>query len=154
MKKVLCAVAAGLLLGMAGAPAMAANNPNTGCGLGSLVFENQDTVLTQILAATTNGTLANQTFGITSGTSNCAKPANYVSNERLEQFVAANMDTLAQDIAAGGGERLTALADLLQVPAAERPGFDAKLKANFAKIYPTADVQAGAVIDAIIGVIS
>jgi hypothetical protein len=154
MKKVLCAVAAGLFLGVAGVPAAMAASNNTGCGLGSLVFENPDTVLTQILAATTNGTLGSQTFGITSGTSNCDKPAAYVSNERLERFVAANMDTLAQDIAAGSGERLTALGDLLQIPAGERAGFASTLKANFAKIYPAPDVQAGAVIDAIIGVIS
>jgi hypothetical protein len=77
-----------------------------------------------------------------------------VSNERLEQFVASNMDTLARDIAAGNGETLSTLAELLQIPAAERPAFAATLKANFGRIYPSAQVQAGQVIDNIITVIS
>jgi len=152
MKKTLCAAACVVLLGAAVAPVLARDN--IGCGLGTLVIKNPDTVLTEVLAATTNGTFGSQTFGISSGTSNCEKPAKMVSNERLEQFVAANMDTLARDIAAGRGETLTALADLLQVPAAERAGFAATLKANFTRIYPSPDVQAGAVIDAIVGVIS
>ena len=42
-----------------------------GCGLGSLLFGNDNTTLMQILAATTNGLFGSQTFGITSGTSNC-----------------------------------------------------------------------------------
>src|SRR6186713_935077 len=41
-----------------------------GCGLGSMIFE-PDSGFTQVFAATTNGTSGNQTFGITSGTSNC-----------------------------------------------------------------------------------
>ncbi len=154
MKRVLCAVAAGLLLGVAGAPMAMAAGGNVGCGLGTLIFPNPDSVLTEILAVTTNGTFGNQTFGITSGTSNCAKPAKLVSNERLERFVASNMDTLAHDIASGSGETLAALGDLLQIPAGERATFATTLKANFTRIYPAPDVQAGAVIDAIIEVIS
>src|SRR5690348_11977029 len=42
-----------------------------GCGLGSLVFGPNDAPVAQVLAATTNGTFASQTFGISSGTSNC-----------------------------------------------------------------------------------
>src|SRR3569832_2714255 len=44
---------------------------SAGCGLGSIVFGSQPGFI-QILAATTNGTFASQTFGITSGTSDCA----------------------------------------------------------------------------------
>jgi len=42
-----------------------------GCGLGSIAFGNDQTMFKQVLAATTNGTFGTQTFGITSGTSNC-----------------------------------------------------------------------------------
>ena len=40
-----------------------------GCGLGSMIFD-PDSGFTQIFAATTNGTSGNQTFGISTGTSN------------------------------------------------------------------------------------
>ncbi len=43
-----------------------------GCGLGSMAFGNQKGAI-QILAATTNGLFGTQTFGITSGTSNCGE---------------------------------------------------------------------------------
>src|SRR3954469_2639303 len=42
-----------------------------GCGLGSLIFGPVNSPGAQILAATTNSTFGSQTFGITSGTSNC-----------------------------------------------------------------------------------
>src|SRR5437868_47659 len=42
-----------------------------GCGLGSLLFGPVNEPFAQVLAATTNATFATQTFGITSGTSNC-----------------------------------------------------------------------------------
>ena len=65
MKKVMAAA----ILVAFGAVAFAEDYGSAGCGLGSLVFKQNDG--TQILAATTNGTFGSQTFGITFGTSNC-----------------------------------------------------------------------------------
>ena len=49
-----------------------ADPPNSvGWGLGSQIFDGQSGVAPQVLAVTTNGTLGNQTFGISSGTSGC-----------------------------------------------------------------------------------
>lgn len=124
--------------------------PNTGCGLGNQVIEKQDTVVKQVLAATTNGTSGNQTFGISSGTSGCTQPANFVSAE-THQFVAQNMDTLAQDIAKGEGEALDTLATLMN--AADRASFAAKLQANFDKVYTTANVDAATVLNNIAALI-
>ena len=42
-----------------------------GCGLGSFVFGDNNSWWAQTLGATTNGTSGSQTFGITTGTSNC-----------------------------------------------------------------------------------
>lgn len=153
MKKALCAAVAVALIGFAGVTAVSANT-NIGCGIGTMVWGDRDSVVFQVLGATTNGFMGNQTFGITSGTLECDKPASFASNQRLEQFVASNMDVIARDIAAGSGETLATIAELLQVPAASQAMFNSTLKANFAKIYPSADVQAGQVIDAIIAVIS
>ncbi len=123
-------------------------NPNTGCGLGNQVIKNQDSTLMQVFAATTNGTSGNQTFGITSGTSGCAKPAKFVSNDRANEFVANNMDTLALNISNGEGEALTTLATLLNVSNPEH--FNEVLQANFDKIYTSEKVSSAEVIDNIV----
>lgn len=125
----------------------AANNENTGCGLGSIVIKDQSTVLLQVIAATTNGTSGNQTFGITSGTSNCDKPTNFVSNDKLNQFVGENMDELAMDISSGKGETLSTVAKLMNVENTQE--FSAKLQANFSEIYTSENVTSAQVIDSI-----
>ena len=122
-------------------------NENTGCGLGSLIIKNQNTVVLQVLAATTNGTSGNQTFGITSGTSNCDKPSNFVSNDKLNKFVSENMDELAMDISAGQGETLTTVAKLMNVE--DTKAFSSKLQANFTNIYTSENVTSANVIDSI-----
>jgi hypothetical protein len=103
--------------------------------------------MSQSLQATTNGFLGNQTFGITSGTLECGTPAKAVSNERLNHFVRFNMDNLAKDIAQGRGESLDAFAELLQIPADQRPAFNAKLQQNFDKVFTSSSVEMAAVID-------
>lgn len=125
--------------------AFAAKNTNTGCGLGSILIEDQSSTVMQVLAATTNGTSGNQTFGITSGTSNCDKPNRIVSNDKLNRFVEDNMDEIAMDISAGQGESLDTLATLLNVE--DKDAFKAKLQANFANIYSSENVNSAQVID-------
>jgi hypothetical protein len=124
---------------------------NTGCGLGTMVWGNEadGSVISQSLQATTNGTFGNQTFGITSGTSGCAQPANLIKNDKLLAFTADNLDLLARDIATGQGETLDTVAELLEVPAAERLAFNNTLQANFNKIFVTGDETAGVVLDRI-----
>ncbi len=129
---------------------------NTGCGLGTMLFKDSadDKWLLQALQATTNGTFGNQTFGITTGTSECERATKIASNERLNQFVADNMDNLAKDIAMGQGEALDTLAELMGVSAEERPGFYSKLQANFSNIFTSPDVQAAQVLDNIVTIYS
>ncbi len=122
-------------------------NSNTGCGLGSVLIKDQNSVVMQVLAATTNGTSGNQTFGITSGTLNCDKPATIASNDKLNKFVSENMDELALDISAGQGETLSTVAKLMNVKDSE--SFSAKLQKNFSNIYASKNVNSAAVIDSI-----
>ena len=141
MKKIISLIAAiGLTTSMYA-------NDNTGCGLGSLVIKDQSTVMLQVLAATTNGTSGSQTFGITSGTSNCNKPSNFVANDKLNQFVGENMDELALDISAGKGETLSTVAKLMNVE--NNVEFTAKLQSNFTNIYSNENVTSATVIDSI-----
>lgn len=119
-----------------------------GCGLGSMVWGDKPGIM-QTCAATTNGTFGSQTFGITSGTSNCDKQPKWTSNERLKEFVASNMDKLAKDVAMGQGESLDTLAELLEIKKDQRAGIYAKLQQNFANIFPSEKVQMADVVDGI-----
>jgi hypothetical protein len=92
--------------------AAAANFNMSGCGWGSTFFK-ENNKGDQILAATTNGTFGNQTFGITSGTSNCTKDGMMKSEREQEVFVAMNYDSLTSDMARGKGETLAAFTSLL-----------------------------------------
>jgi hypothetical protein len=89
----------------------AAQYGEAGCGLGSMLIT--DSGFMQIFAATTNGTSASQTFGITSGTSNCVESGVVKVDKEQEAFVEANFESLQQDIAAGGGPHLDALVELM-----------------------------------------
>ncbi len=143
MKKLIIATAICLLL--AGA-AYAGTTQNCGCGLGTIIFSEQDGLVSQVSAATTNGIFGNQTFGITSGTLDCQRPTTFADNKLLNQFVSENMDNLAVDIAAGEGESLDTLADIIQMPREKRPRFYAELQNRFAEIYPDSDVTHQAVV--------
>ncbi len=162
MKKFVAVAVVFLLLVFAVSSAFAAKRKttggeahrNVGCGLGTMLWENKadDSTLLQTLQATTNGTCANQTFGITSGTSECEQPAKFAKNDRLNEFVVANMDNLAKDIAMGRGETLDAFADLMQVPVEKRAEFYQKLQANFAKVFTSENVVLANVVDNVVTV--
>lgn len=138
MKKLLVIVLAAFLVMTFAGASFAAPKENVGCGLGYIVFKGKDGLLSQTCAATTNGTFGNQTFGITSGTSECEQYSTFTSNEKLNRFVSDNMDNLALDIARGHGEYLNTLAVLLEVPEIERASFYSLLQTHFSDIY-TAD---------------
>ncbi len=125
---------------------------NTGCGLGWAVFGGDaKSTLGQILQITTNHATSSQAFGITSGTSGCSQPsAMFVNNDTIK-FVNDNMDELALDISAGQGERLDTLAILLKVE--DKDAFNAKLQANFEKIYTSENVTSAELIDNIVKVV-
>lgn len=139
-----------------GVSAQGTFEPNVGCGLGHLIFKEgaQDKILIQVLAVTTNGTFGNQTFGISSGTLDCKQPVKIASHQKLERFVADNMDALAQDMAAGRGEAVSTLAELMNVSVDERAAFYTLLQANFNNIYTTASVEYSDVIENINRVVS
>jgi hypothetical protein len=93
----------------ASTPAEARSYGPAGCGLGSLIFE-PNSGFTQVFAATTNGTFGTQTFGITSGTSNCAGRSG--GSASAKAFVETNRVALARDIARGQGETIDSLSRL------------------------------------------
>lgn len=107
-----------------------------GCGLGSLIFE-PDSGFTQVFAATTNGTSGSQTFGITTGTSNCDDTAGGTAS--AEAFVQTNRAALAKDMARGQGETISSLSALAGCKDTAAVG--ATLQSNFNYVFPSAHVS-------------
>ena len=141
MKKILVSAVAVLALSTS---VMAGVNSQTGCGLGAVIIKDDSSAIMLALQATTNGTLGNQTFGITSGTLGCKK-TKFVMNERAEEFVASNMDILAKEIAVGHGESIDTLAELLNVE--DKATFSASLQSNYNSIYTSKSVEMNDVLD-------
>lgn len=98
-----------------------------GCGLGSLAFGNQQGAI-QIIAATLNGTGV-QTFGITTGTSNCG-PGLFAKAE-INTFIQSNSVALENDIVRGQGETLSTLNNMLGCDAQ----FSNTLQQNYKNLY-------------------
>ncbi len=131
-------VAAALMI--AAGSAMAQNN--VGCGWGSAVFNGQKGVAPQVLAATTNGTSGNQTFGITFGTSGCTQDGVVSSSWKISMFIDGSRVALARDAAAGQGENLDALASVMGVKADDHAAFAAAIKSNFGTVFANDNVAA------------
>jgi len=121
----------------------AAHGP-AGCGWGTSLWEGKTGVMAHISAATTNGSSANQTFGISSGTAGCDATEKVTSNAKIEKFVAANMENLATDIAKGSGEYLDTLATLYEINSDSE--FSNLLQKNFSKIYTSDSVSSNEVV--------
>jgi len=120
---------------------------NCGCGFGTMVLgDKEPTVISQLAATFLNGLLGNQTFGISSGTLECNPAPSVAANEQLKEFINGNMDQLAMDIAVGKGESLNSLADLMAVPAKDRPELYTKLQKNFDTIFTSHDLTGDDVV--------
>jgi hypothetical protein len=116
--------------------AHAAKYGTAGCGLGSMLF-NDDKGLIQVLAATTNGTFYSQTFGITTGTSNCEDTAG--GEESAKAFIETNREAFAKDVARGSGETITTLTTLSGC--ADSAAVGAALQRNFSAIFPSSTAK-------------
>ncbi len=131
MKRFLFSVA---LLFAATSPAMAdVKYGAAGCGLGSIIIGNKPGFV-QLFAGTTNGWTGTQTFGITSGTSNCADTGGGAPSAAA--FIETNREALAKDISRGGGETIANLSTLSGCVSPTAVG--ASLQKNFKTIFPSA----------------
>lgn len=141
MKKIIAGVALSV------ASSMAFAGSDAGCGVGSMIFKGQSGVGPHVLAATTNGSFGNQTFGMTFGTLGCdtSKPVT-----SMAMFMDNNIDKIARDVSRGQGENLDALAVILGVDAQDRDHFASLLQQNFAAIFPSENVTADQATDAVV----
>ena len=150
MKRTLVIAAMGVLA--SGGVALA--DPDVGCGWGTLAFKGQTGTAAKVLAATTNGLLFNQTFGISSGTAGCKRGGTVTAEARLNMYASANIDQLASEMAAGQGESLDTLAQLIGVTDADKPAFFALTQTHFGALFPGDQVTAGEMLTSLKGLMA
>ncbi len=101
-----------------------------GCGLGSQLMGKEGN---QILAATTNGT-GTQTFGISSGTSNCVTATQQTA--MIRNFIEANYAALVTDMAKGQGDAVKTLSGFY---GCDTTAFATEMKTNYERITPSTE---------------
>ena len=118
------------IFALASISAQAAKYGTAGCGLGTMVFEDKPGKI-QIVSATINGTFGSQTFGITTGTSNCVDSN---SHEEASLYITVNQEALAKDISRGNGETLSGLSKILRCT--DEAALGSALQRNYQKLFP------------------
>ena len=122
-----------------------------GCGWGAQVFKGKSGVPSHVMAATTNGTFGNQTFGLSTGTAGCDSKKK-ITTAQLDQFLDSNLDKVAYDMSRGHGEVLESLASLMGIPEQDKTSFFNATKANFDRIFSTAEISRAQVVESLIAV--
>jgi hypothetical protein len=122
--------------------------PMAGCGLGSMVIED-NSKWAQVGAAFLNGT-GMQTFGISFGTSNCTEDGVASASKEKDAFVEANYADLRKDMVVGKGEYLTSLASFYGCEGASVNSFGNSLKNNQDKLLSSSSVELSNAIDAVV----
>jgi hypothetical protein len=139
MKLKLALLASGIIAAAGITAAHAAPYGMAGCGLGSVIIGADGFI--QVFAATTNGTSASQTFGITTGTSNCVRSGVVLADKEQEAFFEANFAELQRDIAAGGGDHLSGLSELFSCTDEVRPTVNEVAQQSYEMIFPNGDTS-------------
>jgi len=132
---------------MLGASSLAFAQP--GCGVGAMIWKGQSGIAPHVLAATTNGTLGNQTFGMTTGTLGCDTNQPVQS---MAMYMNTNIDKVARDMSRGQGENLDTLAVLLGVKKQDRGTFNRVMHQHFKTIFPSDETTSNQAAQAIIDV--
>lgn len=120
--------------------AFAAPYGSAGCGLGSMVFEGNSAKWAQVLAATTNGTSGTQTFGISTGTSNCPLGTTQASLNQ-KNYIVANYSALQREGAQGSGQTLEGLASVMGCGQENFSAFAAHVQQNYDVVFANQDPE-------------
>jgi len=116
-----------------------------GCGLGSMVIQD-NSKWSQVGAALLNGT-GYQTFGITTGTSNCTEDGVATAAREKDAFVEANIADIRRDLSVGSGDYLSSLASLYGCKGEAAVDFNRALRKHQGTLLNTAPEKASAAID-------
>ena len=112
------------------------------CGIGSKLWEGNDSTAARVVAFTTN---VFTFYGIstTFEIAGCTEKDNLfkrAASEKVRHYASNNFDRLASDMARGHGEHLDAFATLLQLDASDRAEFKAFSQENLEHLFPRDDV--------------
>ncbi|MDY6823341.1 MAG: DUF3015 family protein [Thermodesulfobacteriota bacterium] len=141
MKKIIVSILACMLIvSMVSVASANTVREDCGCGLGGMAIGEEQGVVWKLVGTFLNGICGNQTFAMSSGTLDCGRDPFTAKYEKMNVFVADNMDTLAVDIARGEGESLDALAEIAEVSQEKRPALFAAMQRDFNQIYPDTQV--------------
>ncbi len=155
MRRTLGAIPAVLLVVSLQAAGAFAGTADTGpgCGLGKEVWKDSkdtDSVGHHLLISTTNNPMIPlQAGGITTGSWGCQNNRKVWTEHKAGVFAGVNFENLSEDMARGGGEHLASLADLLGVPAEQRPAFFALAQERYASLTAAGHTSAAAMIKAL-----
>lgn len=126
-----------------------AEDTGPGCGVGTMIFKNNKKIVPQVLAATTNGTFGNQTFGISTGTLGCTNDGLASRDHELKIYAEANLENLAQEMAQGRGEHLASLAALLGISQERQPAFFRMTQENYSSLFKSDQTTASEMLSAL-----
>jgi len=148
MRKFSVAAVSAMLIAF-GTSAYAAGYGSAGCGWGGNVIHDKKNFWAQLGAWYLNGYSSNQTFAITSGTSNCNTKGLSGQLEEQKAFVENNFQSLVKEMAVGQGEDLHSLAGLLGCSAGVSADFAAFTQAHFTAIYASEETTPSQMLDAL-----
>ena len=131
MKKILGCI----VLAAASTSAFADAAGGNDCGWGQMLFEGQSGAVPHVVASTTNGSSGNNTFGMTSGTNGCSTTGKLTYGGK--SMIAAVMTEFSEDVAAGNGEAMNAVAVLMGIEQSDRQTFAEVAHSNFKVIFPS-----------------
>jgi hypothetical protein len=140
MKKILGCIVLAAASTVATSTAFADAAGGNNCGWGNMLFEGQTGPAPHVLGITTNGTSGNNTFGVTSGTNGCSASGKITYGGK--SVLAAIMTEFSEDVAAGNGEALNAVAVMMGVEQQDRQTFAEVTHSNFKVICPTENTTA------------
>lgn len=104
---------------------------SSGCGIGWQVTKSMTTTASYVRALT-NGTFSNS-IAMTSGTSGCARHDLVLKEKEKIYFVESNLIPLKREVALGGGERMSALANIWGC--ANNESMTKTLRKNYREIF-------------------
>ena len=112
------------------------------CGIGSKLWEGNDSTGAQALALTTD-VFTFKAISTTFEVAGCTAQNNIfkrASSEKVRHYASNNFDRLARDMARGDGEHLDAFASLLQLDEGDRAEFKAFSQKNLEHLFPRDNV--------------
>ena len=144
--------AVGALLFVSSSAAFAVGPGGGECGWGNMLFNGSTGLPSHMVAYTTNGSLGNNTLGMTSGTNGCEVNEGLTYGGRGAVAFNNILDEFSEDVAQGNGEAMNAVAVLFGVKKEDRPAFAEVTHKNFNTLFPSENATGEEVFNALVSI--